>query len=240
MLGATSGMVMAALRNFAADGASFFLAARDGEKLTRIAEDLKVRGASAVTTYTSDLAGEGAALDLFNAATSSGEFVDCMLLGYGTLTDQKRGEGDLAYASHEIRVNFTSAMEHCLIWANYFEAQKKGQIAVITSVAGDRGRQSNYIYGSAKGGMSLFLQGLRNRLSKAGVAVTTIKPGFVDTPMTGHLKKGPLFASAQAAGDGIYRAIKAQKDVVYVPKFWWLILSIVCAIPERIFKRLSL
>jgi short-subunit dehydrogenase len=124
--------------------------------------------------------------------------------------------------------------------ANYFEGQRHGCIAVITSVAGDRGRQSNYVYGAAKGGVDHFLQGLRNRLFRSGVAVVTIKPGYVATPMTAGIKKSPLFISAGRAGRSIHRAIERRRNVVYVPWFWRPIMTMVRWLPEAIFKRLQL
>ena len=126
------------------------------------------------------------------------------------------------------------------IAANYFEKEKKGCIAVISSVAGDRGRQSNYIYGAAKGGVTTFLQGLRNRLSPSGVSVVTIKPGMVDTPMTAHLPKSPLFAKPSDVGKGIYKAMLAGKDIAYLPVYWKLIMFVIKIIPEGIFKKMRL
>ena len=111
---------------------------------------------------------------------------------------------------------------------------------VISSVAGDRGRQSNYVYGSAKAAVTTFLQGLRNRLHPAGVQVLTVKPGFVDTPMTSAFPKGPLWASPEQIARGIHRAIQKRKDVVYLPGFWRLIMRVIREIPEAVFKRLSL
>ena len=124
--------------------------------------------------------------------------------------------------------------------ANRLEVQGNGCLAVISSVAGDRGRPSNYVYGAAKGGISIFLQGLRARLHRAGVAVVTVKPGFVDTPMTAKLPRTPLFASARRVGRTVYRAIERRRDVVYVPWFWRPIMVLVKTIPEAIFKRLRL
>jgi short-subunit dehydrogenase len=111
---------------------------------------------------------------------------------------------------------------------------------VITSVAGDRGRQSNYVYGAAKGGLDRFLQGLRNRLHPAGVAVVTLKPGFVDTPMTAGVAKSPLFASSRRVGRAIHRAIEARRNVVYIPWFWRPIMFLITSMPEAVFKRLRL
>lgn len=143
-------------------------------------------------------------------------------------------------AVEAIGVNFVSAASLLSHLANLMEKRRGGTIAVISSVAGDRGRQSNYVYGAAKAGLSAFASGLRNRLQKSGVSVVTIKPGFVDTPMTAHVKKGPLFATPEAVARGIVKAIDRRKDVVYVPGFWRPIMWLIRSIPERIFKRLSL
>ncbi|MBZ0308192.1 MAG: SDR family NAD(P)-dependent oxidoreductase, partial [Anaerolineae bacterium] len=140
----------------------------------------------------------------------------------------------------EININFLSTVSILTPLANIFEQQKRGVIAVISSVAGDRGRGSNYIYGTAMGAKSIFLQGLRNRLAKSNVTVLTIKPGFVDTPMTAHLKKNPLYASPRTVGKAIYKAMKTERDILYVPFFWMFVMMIIRNIPERIFKKLSL
>lgn len=124
--------------------------------------------------------------------------------------------------------------------ANRLEAQKSGTIAVISSVAGDRGRSSNYVYGTAKGAVSLFLQGLRGRLHPSGVRVLTIKPGFVDTPMTADVKKNALFASPEGIAKGIVSAIDRGREVVYLPSFWRGIMLMIRAVPEPLFKRLKL
>jgi len=124
--------------------------------------------------------------------------------------------------------------------ANYFETQKAGTLAVISSVAGERGRQSNYVYGAAKGAVSIFLQGLRQRLDKSGVHVLTIKPGFVDTPMTKELKKGLLWADPQAVAKLIHKGVAAKKSIIYTPGYWALIMAVIKAIPERLFKKIAL
>ena len=139
-----------------------------------------------------------------------------------------------------ININFTSVAGFITILANYFEKMGEGTIAVISSVAGDRGRQSNYIYGAAKGGVTKFLQGLRNRLSQKNIQVLTIKPGLVDTPMTAHLPKNPLYVKPDFVAKSIIRAIEKKKDVIYVPEYWRLIMWVIIHIPEFIFKRLKL
>jgi decaprenylphospho-beta-D-erythro-pentofuranosid-2-ulose 2-reductase len=238
--GATSAIAMETAKIYAARGSEFFLIARNGSKLATIADDLRVRGANKVETAIADLTDFSCHQKLIDQAASALPDFDIFLIAHGTLGDQSECERDFSLAEKELNSNFLSKASLLTIVANRFESAKKGTIAVITSVAGDRGRKSNYIYGTAKGATNIFLQGLRNRLYSSGVNVITIKPGFVDTPMTASIKKSPLFAQPQAIAQGIVRAIDRRKDVVYLPWFWLFIMLIIRHIPERIFKRLSL
>jgi short-subunit dehydrogenase len=176
---------------------------------------------------------------LEGAFHSLGE-IDAALIAHGDLPEQKECERSWTDTERAFTTNLLSPLA-CLTWlANYFETRGKGNITVISSVAGDRGRQSNYVYGAAKGGLSTFLQGLRNRLAPKGVSVTTVKPGFIDTPMTAHIKKGPLFASPEAVGKRVHQAMLKGEAVVYTPFFWRFIMLIILHIPEFIFKRMKL
>ena len=240
IFGATSAIAHEAANHFAKDNAEFFLVGRSDAKLETIANDLKVRGAKRVDTYAVDLADLDRHPALFDATVATLEHIDVLLIAYGTLGDQQLCERSVAETLKEFNNNCTSVISLLTLFANYFEGQKSGTIAVISSVAGDRGRQSNYVYGTAKAALTAFLQGLRGRLAKSGVSVLTIKPGLIDTPMTAELKKGPLMASARSVGEGIYKAIRQKKEVVYLPSFWRLIMFVVKSIPEKIFKRLSL
>ena len=240
ILGATSAIAEKTARCFAKDGAAFYLAGRSSEKLNSVANDLKVRGAADVQIGDLHLNSEGA-IDALLADIKSGfETIDVLLIAYGSLPNQKRCEASVAESSNEFYLNCTSIILLLTNIAPIFEKQQHGTIAVISSVAGDRGRQSNYLYGAAKGAISIFLQGLRNRLDRKGVNVLTIKPGFVDTPMTTEFDKGILWASPDTVGNGIYRAILKRKDVVYLPWFWRWVMLVIKLIPEKIFKRLSL
>jgi short-subunit dehydrogenase len=165
--------------------------------------------------------------------------IDAALIAHGVLGDQAAAEQDYRVAEQVIRTNLLSSVSLVTWLANYFVAQKRGTIAVISSVAGDRGRKTNYVYGTTKAALSTFLQGVRNRVDRVGVNVITIKPGFVATPMTAHLPGGTLFATPQAIATGIAAAIDRRKDVVYLPGFWWWIMSAVRLLPERVFKRLN-
>lgn len=240
IIGATSAMAEATARRWAARGDSLYLLARDAERLQALAGDLGIRGAKVAgfaVFDANDLQHHAAKLD--DAVLALGG-LDIALIAHGTLTDQKRAQLDVGYLLSELSTNAVSTLSLCTLLGNAFEAQGRGSLAVISSVAGERGRQSNYVYGTAKAAVSTFLQGLRNRLSPKGVHVLTIKPGFVDTPMTAAIKKGPLFASADTVAKGIVAAIDKKKDVVYLPGFWALIMAIIRAIPEPIFKKLKL
>ncbi len=240
ILGATSAIAEQTARLYADRGAQLMLAARDEGKLRRLADDLNIRGAEQVKWQALDLNDTAEHENLlFNTEKQLGG-LDMVLIAYGTLGQQAAGEQDFNVALEELQTNCLSVLSFLTLIANRFEAQQSGTIAVISSVAGDRGRQSNYIYGTAKGALTIFLQGLRNRLHKAGVQVLTIKPGFVDTPMTREFKKGLLWVKPQVIAAGIVRAVDSRKNVVYLPFFWRYIMLIIKLIPEFIFKRLSL
>ena len=165
---------------------------------------------------------------------------DTVLLAYGSMQDQKDSETSVDVLLEELQVNFVSATAILTLFAADLERRRTGCLAAITSVAGDRGRRSNYVYGSAKGALSLFLQGLRSRLHPAGVRVITIKPGPVQTSMTDHLPNSARFADPEQVARDIVRALERRSpDVLYTPKIWRYIMTGVQQIPETIFKRLS-
>lgn len=240
IVGATSAIARETARCFAAEGASLFLVARDPVKLEAVVNDLKARGAARVESFEMDANDFDRHGLILHEAEEILEGLDVVFIAHGTLPDQKVCEASFEKTEEELRTNFLSIVSLVTRVANDFEKKGAGTIAVITSVAGDRGRPSNYVYGAAKGATSIFLSGLRARLFKSNVAVVDIRPGFVDTPMTASIKKNPLFASPEAVGRGIYKAILKRKDVVYLPWFWCGILAAIRMIPERIFKRLSL
>lgn len=241
IFGGASAIAQETAKLFASDGDKLFLVDIAEDRLANIAEDLKLRGATTVDFLAADLADSKGHPDIIAKADTAMDGLDTVFIAHGTLPKQKDCESDVSKTLQELDVNFISAVSILTLVANRFESEKQGSIAVISSVAGDRGRGSNYVYGSAKGGLSIFLQGLRNRLSKSGVNVTTIKPGFVDTPMTdGFDKGGFLWASPAQIGKGIHKAISKGKSEAYLPKFWWMIMFIIRSIPEFIFKKLGL
>lgn len=239
VVGATSAIAHETAKCFARDGAEFFLVARNSEKLDDVSNDLKVRGAKRVETFLLDINDLERHEELVDAGVLALDGLDAVLISHGTLGDQQKCQVSVSETLKEFTTNCTSVIALLTLLANYFEQQKRGCIAVVSSVAGDRGRKSNYVYGSAKAAVSAFLSGLRGRLASAGVTVITVKPGLVDTPMTASLRKGLLFASAGKVGESIYQAMVKKREVVYVPWFWRPIMMIVRGIPEAVFKKLS-
>lgn len=238
IVGATSAIAVEVARRYADRGASLILTGRNPSRLAAVGDDLRVRGAALVETRLLDVLDHDAQAGLVSGAFEGG--LDVALLAHGVLPDQRRCQDDPREAVQALELNLVATAALLTRLAAGFERQGSGTIAVITSVAGDRGRQSNYVYGAAKAGISVFLQGLRQRLHPAGVRVVTLKPGFVDTPMTAHLPRNPLASSAGRAGRAIHRAIEQRRDVAYIPWFWRPVLSLIRALPEPLFKRLRL
>ena len=241
LFGATSAIATAVARHWVAGGGTVFCTGRNGDKLNALLDDLRVRAGDGarVAGAQADLLDTDVHASLWQQAQEAMGKIDAVLVAHGSLPDQKACEQSVQQMLAEINTNAVSAMALLTLAANRLEAG--AVIAAISSVAGDRGRQSNYVYGAAKGMLTIFLQGLRNRLASKEIAVVTIKPGFVDTPMTADFDKGgPLWASADQVGAGIVKSIQKRRDVVYLPWFWRYIMLIIRHIPERIFKRMSL
>ena len=240
IIGATSAIAEHCARIWAARGDALYLVARNEERLKTIAVDLKVRGAAQTHTYCIDLNDMDSHAALLDAAEAVMDGIDTVIIAHGTLSNQKTCEQSVEETLLEINTNALSSISLLTLLANRFESNQAGTIAVISSVAGDRGRASNYVYGSAKAMITAFTSGLRQRLHKSNVAVVTIKPGFVDTPMTAEFKKGLLWAKPQAVAAKIVRAIDTKKNEVYVPAFWWLVMTVIKAIPSRLFRKMTL
>lgn len=241
IIGASSLIARAAAQAFAREGYELVLAGTPGEELEHVAGDARVRGGVRVESLPFD-AREIESHEAFveRAAELAGDDLAGAVINFGLTGDAERSRSDMRHADEIVQVNYSGAVSVLGHLANYFEAKRGGFIVGVSSVAGDRGRQSNYVYGSAKAGLSAYLQGLRNRLYHAGVTVVTVKPGFVDTRMTYGRVPPKLAADPEVVGEAIVRAVKKGKSVVYVPGYWRLIMGVVRAIPEPIFKRLKL
>ncbi|AUM01056.1 short-chain dehydrogenase [Rhodocyclaceae bacterium] len=242
IFGATSAIASACARQWVARGYHIFLVARNQEKLSATIQDLRVRSTPVqiIEGFAVDLNCTERHPELLEMASNALGGIDIVLIAHGTLPDQKSCQNSVALTLDAVQTNALSAISILTVAANRLERERCGTLAVISSVAGDRGRQSNYIYGASKGMLTVFLQGLRNRLASSGVQVLTIKPGFVDTPMTADFKKSALWAQPEDIAHGILKAIDKKKDIVYLPLYWRWIMLIITHIPEAIFKRLSL
>lgn len=241
IIGATSAIATACARLWAANGAEFFLVARNAEKLAQTAADLTGRGAKTVSVHQMDATDTAAHPVMLERCMSALGQIDIALIAHGTLPDQKACEQNVEVALAEFANNGTSVIALLTLLANQFETQRCGSLAVISSVAGDRGRPSNYLYGTAKAAVSTFCEGLRARLFKVGVHLVTIKPGFVDTPMTKGLPlPGPLVAKPEQVAERIVKGIENKANTLYTPGFWALIMFIIRCVPQFVFKRLNL
>ncbi|MEX2242685.1 MAG: SDR family oxidoreductase [Fimbriimonadaceae bacterium] len=239
VLGATSGIARAVATELAKDGRPLYLAGRDLPELWRVASDLKIRYGVDVNVGVFDAedtkSHEAFLQNVVNRTGSLGGAV----LAVGYLGDQAECEADPQLAQAVIARNYAGVASILLYLAKHFEETRTGFLVGISSVAGDRGRYSNYVYGSAKAGLTALLQGLRSRLQKVGVTVLTVKPGFVDTAMT-YGKEGMFkVATPEQVAKRIVKAVRRRKDVIYVPKFWRWIMFVVRSIPEKHFKKMK-
>lgn len=240
ILGALSGIATEVARMYAARGADLGLLGSSADRLADLSADLQVRGARKIKTLAADLSAPTsyeAIVDEF-AAEMGG--IDILILAYGILGDQARGRADLGHAAQILTTNFTSAALWLLAAAG--RVSGTGAVVVFSSVAGDRGRQSNYIYGGAKGGLCVFAQGLAHELAATGPRIIIVKPGFVVTPMTEGMKRsGPLWTEARRAARIVVGAVDRKRGpIVYVPGFWRWIMLIIRLVPARIFHRTKL
>lgn len=242
ILGALSAIATAAARIYAKEGAALTLAARNRERLESLAADLKARGAVQVEIAAMDLEAEApnAAAHLADWSARMGG-IDHVHLVYGYLGTQEKASSDTAELARITASNYTSAIHWAEATANVLRKQKHGSLVAVSSVAGDRGRQSNYAYGAAKGGIALFVQGIAHSLAGTGARAVAVKPGFVDTPMTDGLKKGgPMWASADQVGRAIRRAADKGGPIQYAPGKWRLVMLVIRSVPSFIFHKTKL
>ncbi len=240
VLGATSGIAEATCRIWATQGATLFLIGRNQGRLEAVAADLRTRGAGEVKTAVADLDDTDKHPALLTHAIDSLAGLDIAYLAHGILGAQFDAEQNFDSAAQILHTNLMAPVSLLTWLANYCVERRAGSIAVLSSVAGDRGRKSNYVYGSSKAGLSAFLGGLRNRVDREGVHVLVIKPGPIRTAMTAAMPNSEKFADVDAVAEIIVKAIDRRSDVLYVPFQWQPIMFIVRHIPERIFKKLNL
>ena len=241
ILGTTSSIALHTSRYWAKEKANLFLVGRDDLKLSRIKEDLVTFGATRVVIHNQDLLDESTHPRIVEEVTKCFDNIDHLLIAHGTLLEPSQTRDSVDMAFKEIRSNYLSQVSLLILFSKLFEKQKSGNMGVISSVAGDRGRMSNFVYGSAKGGLSVFSEGLRNHLYHHGVSLTLVKPGMVATPMTSALGiKSPLLAKPEVVGMDIAKAMTRHKKVVYTPFYWRIIMTIIRHIPSVIFDRLKL
>ena len=240
IFGATSAIAKSAARIYAERNAQLFLIGRDEERLKKMKIDLELRGADSVEILTLDILTYN---EHENAITLAVEFlgnVDLTLICHGSLPDQTACETDFKRIEKEIKINALSTISICTEVSKQLKKQKTGTLAVITSVAGERGRQPNFIYGAAKSMVSTYLQGLRGKLLPFGIHVVDIKPGLVDSPMTAGLKKGALWSTPKSVATKIVKGIDRKEHTIYAPSYWRLIMFTVRSIPEFIFKKIKI
>jgi len=239
ILGANSDVAVACARLYAQQGYDLYLAGRDAHKLEILANDLGIRYAGRkIVPVMFDAVAFDQHHAFYDGLNPKPEITLCV---FGLLGDQQVSARDWAACRRVIDSNYTGAVSILNVVANDYEAKKAGAIVGISSVAGERGRQSNYIYGSAKAGFTAYLSGLRNRLTTSGAHVVTVKPGFIYTRMTEGLKlPKPLTARPEQLAKAIFYSVRKRKDVVYVLPIWRLIMLIIRNIPEGVFKKMKL
>lgn len=239
ILGGTSAIARAFARKCAASGASLLLAGRDLPELKRIAADCSLRGAASARAVAFD-ARKPAKFDalIAEAAESGGSLNAAVFVG--SMPEQSEIDQDPELIDGVVQDSFTGPIRFLHLLAPHMEERESGTIIGVGSVAGDRGRVGNYVYGAAKAGFHAYLSGLRNRLGRKGVHVVTAKPGFVDTGMTWGIEGMFLVASPEDVADSLLKAVKKKRNVIYTPWFWRYIMLIIRSVPEFIFKKLSI
>ncbi|HYC85720.1 MAG TPA: SDR family oxidoreductase, partial [Chryseosolibacter sp.] len=238
ILGATSDLALALARKFAANGHSLTLAARNVDKLEATRADLQIRHRISVHVVRFDAVDTQSHAQFYHSLPEKPEVVLCV---FGLLGNHPEAETDWAACEEILMSNFVGAVSILNIVANDMQQRKSGVIVGISSVAGERGRQSNYFYGSAKAGFTAYLSGLRNRLERFGVHVVTVKPGFIRTKMIDHVKTPEhLTADPKAVADDIFNAVIKRKNVIYTKWVWRPIMYLIKTIPESIFKKMRL
>lgn len=240
VVGATSTVARTVAHRLAAEGAILHLGARDAEAAERVGRDVRIRHEADVSWSRFEATDADTSDALFDAATKAMGGIDIVLVAVGRLGEQARAERDPDHLESILQVNFTAAARLLSQAADRLEEQEDGMLVALSSVAGDRGRPSNYAYGSAKAGLSAFLSGLRARLHDQGVHVLTVKPGPIDTKMTFGRNDLPMVATPETVAEDVVQAMETRRNVCYTPTRWRFIMGAVRALPEAVFKRLPL
>ena len=242
ILGANSAMARALARKLAGPDVRLLLAGRNIQEIEKTAADIQLRCQQCpqplVFPFEADKTETHEAF-LRRVLDKAGA-IDAAYLFFGQMYAQTEAQNDFRLTREMLMINYVGAVSILEQLAAYMEERRNGLIVGVSSVAGDRGRQSNYLYGSSKAALSAYLQGLRNRLARSNVHVLTVKPGMVDTPMTRDLKKGLLFSKPEVIADGIVRAVRKRKDSVYLPGYWRWIMWVIRQVPETVFKRMKM
>jgi len=238
IIGAKSDIAKATAKEFAKNGYELVLAGRAINELKEFKKDIEIRYQKGVELKEFDITLYDTHKEFWDEIKDD---IDGVIVVSGVMYDQEEAQQEWEKSFDTISVNYTGAVSILNLVANDFEKRKRGFIIGVSSVAGDRGRKTNYIYGSAKAAFSSYLSGLRNRLFEAGVDVMTVKPGFVATKMTAHLDlPQKLTASTEEVAKGIYKGLEKKRDIIYIKPVWRAIMCIILHIPEKIFKRLSI
>lgn len=239
IFGATSGIAEAVARDFAKDGAQFFLCARNAVALADMAADLKVRGSAHIDTRVADLSDMESLPTLCEEARTTLGGIDVALIAHGVLPDQEACEASAEMTLEVLRINTMSPAALATRLGGIMLAQGSGSLVILSSVAGDRGRPGNFVYGASKALLSVLGEGMALKLAERGVKVLVVKPGFVDTKMTAAFRKGMLWTSAADAGGAIAAAVKAGRSgVIYTPAWWRLIMLVVKFAPGFVVRRM--
>lgn len=241
LIGATSAIAQHCARHWASQASSMLLVGRHEGRLAVVAQDLRVRGPQAdIAVVTVDFM-DGNAIDGLIADYAAAGAIDIALIAHGDLPDQVACQSELPACRAALELNGVSPALFMEVLAKYMEPAGTGRLAVIGSVAGDRGRKSNYIYGAAKGLVDRYAQGLQHRLAGSGVSVCLVKPGPTLTPMTAHLlQNGPSLAAVEDVAKTVVRGIERNKPVIYAPGKWMIIMLVIKHIPRFIFNKLDI
>lgn len=241
IVGATSAIAEQCARLWAQDAGQMVLVGRDAARIERIAQDLRVRGPQAdISIVTTNLVDPAAIRQTVDDIAASGA-IDIALIAHGSLPDQEACQNDLHLNHEALTVNAASPALFAEAFARHMQQAGKGTLGIIGSVAGDRGRKSNYVYGAAKGLVTRYAQGLQHRLAKTAVKVVLIKPGPTDTPMTAHLKQsGAKLAGADQVAQSIVRGMEKGSAVVYAPAKWAVIMMVIRHLPRFVFNKMDI